>query len=91
LAYPAARATAQDKAPLYNWSSGCLKSNLEDNASDQPYKEDKKDKRNIKQYKQQFYDFYNLPTALQHNRTQDFGIESFCLLHVLVHSNHLNY
>jgi hypothetical protein len=34
LAYRAARATAEDKPPLYNWSSGCSKSNLEDNVSD---------------------------------------------------------
>jgi hypothetical protein len=91
LAHPAARATAEDKAPLYDWSSGCSKSNLEDNASDQPYEEDEQDKRNIKQYKQQFYDFYNLPTALQHNGTQDFRMGSFCLLYVLARGDYLNH
>lgn len=37
LTHPAARATGEDTVPLHVWTSGHLRSDLENHVSDQPY------------------------------------------------------
>jgi hypothetical protein len=81
LKHPAARIPPAENAPCSDWSL----------ATGPSYEETEEDKEKVNQYNNQFREFYNLPTALQHNRAQDFRMGSFCLLHALARGEHLNH
>lgn len=88
LSHPVAKAPSEQGLCVFQ--SGLRDSNDKSDDYDSPlYKEDPVDNQRVKRYKRKFYDFYNLPLALQHNSTQDFRKGSFCFLHILARDDHM--
>jgi len=90
LTHQAARPPPDDESPRCVWNYYNSSSSDRKRSLDRSDDEDEQDTKRVKLFNRHFYDFYNLPKALQHNGTQDFRMGLFCFLCVLARVDHLN-